>query len=187
MAAALFERLRTRTTRKKFLCVTTLAFVITLIPSFNAVYKGQEEYSALWNQQRESVSSVLSIMDSHGLQRIAQYPSIYFPEAPSWRMFKNVDHFLPYLMDKAAGRKWSFGSMAHQNLWKQLAVLWNQPTETWLNGLELIGYDAVLIEKGGMSPADSKRFEDLRSKKFSGAILYEDNIRILLQIPKHAF
>jgi len=186
MAAPLFDKMRLNMSKHKFLCIIGIVFILTAAPSFMAVSRDQSISLTLWKTRAASIKNVLSTLDKNNLQRVAQFPSLYFPEAPSLPAFGNTEHLWPYILDKNSTRKWSFGSMLQDNLWQNLIAAWDAPTESWLYEMRFMGYDAALIEKKALVRNDTRRLEDLHSPKFSKLILFEDNERILLQVPKEA-
>ena len=183
MTAVFFEKMRGRMSQPKYLGLAGIVFLVTLIPSFHALDYEQQKTLGFWKENETSLMKVLGALDGQKLQKVAQFPSIYYPEGPPMGSFGNTSHFWPYLMDGNAARKWSFGSMMYQSLWEKLAVLWQQTPDIWIRELGMMGYDAVLIEKQALPNTEMPRMEELHGKAFAPLILYEDSLRLLMRVP----
>lgn len=184
MAAILFEKAKQKMPPHKFWGMIAVILLLTIAPSFNAVAVDQSKSIALWKSRETSIKNVISELDKNNLLRVAQYPSLYFPESPSLPTFGNTEHFWLYVLDNNQARKWSFGSMPHETLWQKLILSWDKQIDEWFSDLRSMGYDSIVIEKRALVSSSAKRMEEIHSQKLSKLIIYEDAERLVIKIPK---
>jgi len=185
MAPVFLDSLRRRMRKEAFVSLVVLLALLTSSPNFWAVAEDQKKTLDVWEARKTSLINTIAAMDRSGVKKIAQYPSIYFPEGPSTPAFGNTDYFWPYIMDAATDRHWSFGSMVFEPNWSRLASAFREPTSSWLHELALMGFDAALMEKDAMTPAEIQHMEPLRAAPYASDLIYEDKHRLLIRIPQN--
>jgi len=167
-----------------FVATTLMLLTATIAPNFQTIAHGQQANAAEWASKRQSYTGVLQQLDSQHLIAVAQYPSYYYPEGPQYVGFGNTDHFWPYLLDGSTERRWSFGSMAQQPLWRLLAEISQWPSEEFFIALRCLNYDALLIEKRALAPQAAIAFKAHLQTLDQDRILWDDAQRVLVAIGK---
>lgn len=174
------RRAETTEARVGIQIVAAAVLALTISPQFFALPKMQDAVRAEWATTTASYARIRSVMNERNLNHIAQFPSYYFPEGPSSPAFGNSDHFIPYLLDDSPNRKWSFGSMYDQSLWRLLAVAYVSPPALLDAAMRCLGYDAALMEKRGMGEEEKRLLSEYMKAVGRDRILWEDQYRVLI-------
>jgi hypothetical protein len=169
-------------------CIAAI-MIVCFIPGLKAAYqvlprKQQQaigDPAAVANYQ--SVLAMLAAKDTAGLKTILQFPVVFWPESPPVVSFVVYEHMLPYLIDRrGTDTRWSYGLHWYQSGFQEIRTVMKVDNPDLVTRARAIGYDGILIEKAGLTPADRETLE--KNIGAAGAqVVFDDAKRTLLKLP----
>lgn len=101
---------------------------------------------------------------------VFQLPYVPWPESPATNQLASYDHVRGYLHTRTL--RWSFGCIKGREVddwYRSVAVLPPTATDRMLDRLALAGFEGLLFDKRGYSPAMAQKIEESLVQKLPGA------------------
>ncbi|CAN5317038.1 hypothetical protein BH11PLA2_BH11PLA2_00240 [soil metagenome] len=148
-------------------------------------------HAKLWMNDAAFFQEIEAEMNPEGTRpgpAIFQLPYVAWPESPTINSLGAYDHARGYLQTKTL--RWSYGTMKGREIdewYRSVVLLAPNAIAPLIDRITAAGFDGLLLDKRGYSPADAVIVEQQLLKTISGAnpIRHADGQQIFFDLRRH--